>query len=168
VSERGHDLYVFVSRRGDRLKRRFTELHAHPRGAADLRDQPTTMCRDERCDLVEPPLRLLDVSSATGIAGLPAHALPDRDRHVARQTIAIAFAHRIEPRVVPLPLDLRRMHHARRHSPASFADVVVDVVISGAVRSRPHGRVDHKTAVDPHDDLRSRAPTGEPAAPRSR
>jgi hypothetical protein len=39
--------------------------------------------RAERGDLMKPPLGLLDVTLAAAIGGLCAHALPDRDRHLA-------------------------------------------------------------------------------------
>ena len=96
--------------------RAVVDLVADARAPPDVGAQPAAR-RDARRDLVKPLPRLIEILPAAGVGGVHAHAVPDRERELGRQSVARAREDRVE-RVANLrALDLGRMHPVRHRRP---------------------------------------------------
>ncbi|HMG56682.1 MAG TPA: hypothetical protein VK601_24445 [Kofleriaceae bacterium] len=77
--------------------RGFAELARDARQPADIRAETAAARRDTRRELVEPALCVRDVRAPIGPGRVLAGAVPDRQRHLARQPMSATGGDRIEP-----------------------------------------------------------------------
>jgi hypothetical protein len=99
------------------------ELDADTRLPADIRHQPAAACSDASRDLVKPPPRLRVIDATLLIGRVVADPLPDRERQLGLQTVALSLNDRVETISLAWSLELGRVHPAchRPHFARPFA-----------------------------------------------